>query len=329
MIGPRARSTGALPAAAGLRRPLPGGFTLLELLIVIGIITILITIVVGVGLGLVRNQKRSVTLSVIRALDGALEEFRAETGVIPRYDPQAYARMPGLDVQPGDRKNENDTANDIAYTDYLGRPHPRRPDVAVFLSQALGYGGTEQVIQNMPSRFVGTTLPGKSVLDCEGGAGQPGDNSFVDCDPSPSIIDAWGDRAWFTLDGRGESGAPYFPSATGRLIYYIHPDNRLARGLYGDTLSNRPYFVSAGPDGLYGLPEECNTDLDRPNDVIHCGDRQFFREQGEQPVPFKQRVLRLIRADNLTSYPIDLEFNVPTALLNPPTGWRPPKPPAP
>ena len=36
----------------------------------------------------------------------------------------------------------------------------------------------------------------------------------------------------------------------------MHPDNELAQALYGRCLNERPYFVSAGPDGLFGTTDE-------------------------------------------------------------------------
>lgn len=44
--------------------------------------------------------------------------------------------------------------------------------------------------------------------------------------------------------------------AWGTPILYIHPENDLAQGLYGTSPNKRPYFLSAGPDRLYGLTEE-------------------------------------------------------------------------
>ncbi|RMD65324.1 MAG: prepilin-type N-terminal cleavage/methylation domain-containing protein, partial [Planctomycetota bacterium] len=222
------------------------GFTMLELLTVIGIIAILISIVVGAGLGALRNQRRAATLGVLRALDGALEEFLAETGVVPRYDPEAYARMPGLDVEidamgRGDRENTEqafNSPNDIAFTKYLGRTHPRRPDASVFLSQAMGYGEVEQIVQNAPSRFFVVTLPDPSEQSCDS-ASSP--EALVDCDPTPSVVDAWADPMWSQY--RGGGSGPYYPLAHQSLIYYVHPANRLARALYGQTSSSRPYFL--------------------------------------------------------------------------------------
>jgi|GEM_PF-1350240 len=294
-------------------------FTLIELLIVITIISILISITIGVGFSVVQNQGRATTVGVLKALDGALDEFIAETGVVPRYISTAYARMPGLDIEPGDRENLDDTGTgDFAFSDFLGRMHPRRPDASVFLSQTLGYGKVDSILQAVPSRFVVLTIPNKSVNDCESASGAPGSNDIVDCDTTPSIIDAWGDPAWGTQNGA--MNGPYFPTAAQQLIYYVHPSNRLARALYGDTSNDRPYFLSAGPDKLYGLPEEFTA---VGKDLFTAKDRQFRRMQGESDNDFKQRVLREARADNITSYPVDLEFSLPEQLLNPNSGWRP------
>lgn len=298
---------------------------MLELLTVITIIAILISIVVGAGLGTLRNQRRAATLSALRALDGALEEFLAETGVVPRYDPRAYARRPGLDVEidsmgRGDRENTEqafDSPNDIAFTEYLGRTHPRRPDASVFLSQAIGYGEVEQIVQNAPSRFFVVTLPDPSENPCTSPS-SPED--LVDCDPTPSVVDAWADPMWSQYRGGGTE--PFYPLARQSLVYYVHPGNRLARELYGQTSSGRPYFLSPGPDGLYGLPEEFVFTGDAVRPVRGEG-RTLRKASGESEEEFKQRALREARKDNVTSYPIDASFNLSTDLLNlGPNAWR-------
>ena len=56
------------------------GFTLLEILIVIGVIITLMTLVLGVGSALLRNAEKSQVESSMAIMESALNEYEAQMG---------------------------------------------------------------------------------------------------------------------------------------------------------------------------------------------------------------------------------------------------------
>jgi prepilin-type N-terminal cleavage/methylation domain-containing protein len=94
---------------------------------------------------------------------------------------------------------------------------PVTPDAWLFLEPARGFGSVDDVLASVPGSFRRTTF---ARID--------GDDT-----PIPQFIDPWG-----------------------AAILYIHPSMSLAQQLYGRCPNRRPYFMSAGPDGFYGLGSE-------------------------------------------------------------------------
>ncbi len=216
---------------AGTVRPTRLGFTLIELLTVIAVIGILTAIVLVVGANVLGNQRVKQTESTLMALDRALEEYITVVGAIPRYDPEAYEDVPG------------DSNGTQSYADGL---HCARPDAAVFLRQVRGFGEVDAIWQGIGERNLRLTINNPADAD---------DPTSVAGDPTPSVVDAWAASGW---PGTGPGTPPdeRFDVAQQQVIYYVHPDNTLAQDLYGQCLNRRPYFMSAGPDMLYGLRNE-------------------------------------------------------------------------
>ncbi len=198
------------------------GFTLIELLVVMIIIIILVGIVAGVGTGLIRDSRGKVTRDLLRTLDRVMVEYEASTGKLPPYltknsAAEEYDGIPGPDnmvVGYGSQGN-----------------HAPRPDCAVFFKQAKGVGKVDDILKDIPARFLKPTVTG----------GDP--------DPTPSVVDAWARKDW---------GDP-FSAEQQTLVYYIHPGNKLAQDLYGRCINGRPYFLSAGPDNLYGTTRDAGS----------------------------------------------------------------------
>ena len=202
----------------------PGGraFTLIELLVVIIIIVILVGIIAGVGAGLARDSRGQLTRDLLTTLDRIVVEYEAVTGSLPKYPSDDMVDDFYEDV-PG--PDNDDIVN------YGGRVGVRRPDTAVFLKQAKGVGVVDDIVKSIPARFLVPTIT-------------PGDP-----DPTPSVVDAWAKKDW----------ADPFPVAGQTLVYYVHPDNKLANQLYGRCINKRPYFLSAGPDNFYGTTRDAGT----------------------------------------------------------------------
>ncbi len=208
------------------------GFTLVELLIAISIIALLAAITTGVAVALVGNRKSAITRDLLATMDRALDEYAAtNSGAFPKYVPEGYRWVPG-------------DGND--WEDYRSEMHVRRPDAAVFIRQATGFGAVDSVIRSIPERFLIVTRGGAF----SGGEVSEGPHPVEAADLTPSVLDAWGSREW-------PHRAPNaWPLTAQSVIYYVHPDNDLAQDLYGRCANRRPYFLSAGPDNRYGLGSE-------------------------------------------------------------------------
>lgn len=261
-------------------------FTLLELLVSIGIILVLLTITTLVGVRLLGGQKASATRNVLRALDTALSEYQAATGSqAPRYIEQLYSRRPGVAFETGDSENEIGQVGGKVF-DYYPQSsiiaHSRFPDASVFLLQARGVGTVDSVISEIPERFLALTIGERT--------GESPEEDGVENDTTPSVLDAWADKQTFERP---------WPILGSHMILYVHPENALAQAMYGRCVNGRPYFMSAGADGIYGSKAE----------VAARG--------GESSTDYKARVEGAL-TDNLYSYDIDpmATANRTTAFFN-------------
>lgn len=284
-------------------------FTLLELLVVLGILLLLIGLFIGVGVNVTRNQKASQTRGVLEALNRALDEYMiANSDNIPPFVREAYACVPGHDGPFG---RDEDGGLIVSPAIFINNVDimPQRPDAAVFIRQARGIGDVDSILGQVPERFlIVTSIPESAVL-----APCPVGNVTS---AAPSVVDAWAVTDWMGLQG-GTGAASVqaaWPILEQSLIYYVHPNNRRNRGtggpgpefpdaqeLYGSCVNGRPYFVSAGVDGFYGHPMEL-----REIETYYS----MTRRQGENDDDYFNRVLRQARLDNLYSTPVDIEFRV-------------------
>jgi type II secretory pathway pseudopilin PulG len=160
----------------------------------------------------------------------------------------------------------------LPLSSYRGESYPDRPDASVFLRSVKGVGECDLLVASLPESFLVKT-------DGEG------DDEFG---PMVSVGDSWSD----------------WPEEPLGLVYYVHPDNYLAQAIYGRCINKRPYFVSAGADGMWGHPQEL-AGLD-PYPGSGTEEQEFMTEW---------------RSDNVYSYDgIPTDFDVPNdagnAVLN-------------
>ncbi len=207
------------------------GFTLVEVLVVVGIIAVLLGLVAGVGPLVFSNQKRAQTSQLLNTLDRALDEYSNAAGGVPKFVVEQYASTPGADNML------------VPYSAAGGEMFPARPDAAVFLAQIKGVGECDAIISGIPSQFLVATPAGDGSRPDPSDPTSIGLGSGVD---APSVVDSWAKPEW---------SAPW-NVAEQQLVYYVHPNNILAQDLFGKCVNRRPYFMSAGADLKYGFRSE-------------------------------------------------------------------------
>ncbi len=216
--------------------PARRAFTLLELLVVVGIIALLAAVSLSIGPRVMDGQRAGATRNVIQALDRVLDEYIEANGGIPPYDPDDYAGVPGpylTELADSEETGPEDFGNPA-------RPHVRFPVAGVFLHQARGVPDAQPIISGIPERFVVSARR------------QPADNPEPDEPRIPIILDAWGANTdWEPVNASGAPD-PFLPLLRNTPILFVHPQNILAQQLYGRCANNRPYFMSAGADRLFG-----------------------------------------------------------------------------
>lgn len=249
------------------------GFTLLELLVVIGIIAILTAITFMIGRSVASNSKKSLTLDTMRVLDTALDAYVSAKGETPQPYYRPSADMSQINVVP------IADARDMSMPDTDGAPQLStiNNSVALFVAQCQAVPEAKGVLDRLPSKVMqvqtvnlGTatpaTTPLSTVLD---GWGRPiryvhpafsvtYENVTTDNLVSPPSIEKpkpadpskleFVTGTWSKLNLRRKVSVAVDPATLSRALKPSdYPDSDGGRCAGG-----RPYFYSAGEDGLVG-----------------------------------------------------------------------------
>lgn len=238
------------------------GFTIIELLIVIGIIAVLSAIALVAGGKVLTGGKRAATQDVMRVLDTALDAYISSKGGNP---PPWVETVPGNDLtlkRVFPVADVRDVANNAMVN-----------SVGLFMLQCVDVPTTQGHLNGIPARFI---------------ASRPirGGNNIRSI---PTIIDAWGNPIRYVhpaFDGviAVDSAVPgtgveldsldlpdlktgqtrgFAPGQTVRRTYK-NSDDSLPFGADGDgatCIGNRPYFYSVGEDLKTGFLTETNGTL--------------------------------------------------------------------
>ncbi len=235
---PERRAPGARCLSDGGRRTGLRSFTLLEILIVVGIILILAALVVSVSTALLKRAEKSQTDSAMQIMESAFSEYEAVVGRPLTYD--------------GSASSPAGTTFDIL--------EPANPTGVPVNGQTIGRARAQGVYA---TTLLGQVDAVRSIM-----AGIPTDMLRQDkatpvypaavasyqpsVQPRSELVDTWGNRIMFVFPGR-----PWRALWDGATL--PDPDGTVrtpTENLFGVCTNRRICLVSSGPDGLFGIDQE-------------------------------------------------------------------------
>lgn len=196
-------------------------FTLIEMLITISVIVVLVAAVFGIGLQVVNRQKINQTNGVLSSLDRALQEYQLESRVFPRVDTENYLDGLWRNAASG----QSPVVNQETGQTFLGGVANYRGEDFTWLPNAAYFLFLAEGYENIDSILGGIPSQFSVTVQIDTGVFRT------------QVTDAWGNP-----------------------IIFVTPDNPLAQAIFGQCPSGRPYFMSAGPDGHYGVRTDQGTD---------------------------------------------------------------------
>lgn len=251
----RSRCPRPSPAAASARR----GFTLLEVLIVVGVILILASLVVSVSSALLKRAERSSVENAFTTFETAFAEYEATVGRPLSYD-GATTPLPGGTF---DVKEPANPTGLPANGQTIGRCRA----AGVYAINLLGQiEAVKPMLAGVPADLLrpDKTAPVYPVAE----ATYP-PSAF----PRAELVDTWGNRIVFLFPGRPfrfgvDTGLPD-PDGTVRTA---------AENLFGVCTNRRICLVSSGPDGLFGIDQEVTPNPTAAQRAAALGDNIYLYE---------------------------------------------------
>jgi prepilin-type N-terminal cleavage/methylation domain-containing protein len=216
-----------------LNRTVKLGFTLVEMMIVIGIIGLLAALTLGISSSVLRNSEIRQTENALKVLTMAMQEWELDMG-----RSVAFQGVPNL---------PDSSFYDILGSDTIGYP---------------GFGGEGLSNEIMESALRARSVALFAMLRQSEGAktvlskieadllGKSGTDTYV--------IDAWGKPIGVVFPGTYytevfPSGNMFAEDFSGDLTVRDQVEDGL-----GSCINQMPYFVSAGPDGIWGYRFQAN-----------------------------------------------------------------------
>ncbi len=222
-LSTNSKATQKHSASSNTRRVLRPGFTLLETIVVIGLILILVTLTTLVGTSVTRQAKVRQCTQQLEALDSMLSEYQAEYDAMPPYIEDSYFPPNGYSL-----------GGEI------------RPEVAVFIDLVRGLGSVDKMLAAIPPETLMERGEMYESATNQKGIGMfSGSLDFVDT--RLTIRDPWGMEILYIDPQNSEA-------TTGESVSDYAG--------YGIPAARRPYFMSAGPDHIYYDEDTADAKLD-------------------------------------------------------------------
>lgn len=297
----------------GMRPLSRRAFTLVELLIVIGIIAILIGLVFTAGKTVVGGGKRRATENVLRTLDQAMQTYMEERETDRTSEPIYLATNPTKTPTTGSGSGPEATTVYIIVDGRIGETlnEPVIDSMGLWLANARKYPSVQKLLDKIPDRFVKQWDPDVDGLEPDGPDQLPKLDTIVDAWGKPirlvlpqfdGIIvnnndEAAGDKVDFFASGAPLIRSPYSVSdVQSRGLTYKYTEVRRSR--YDDSdlgaansvqipntdsdggrcATHRPYFYSAGEDGEVGYRKDGAEVRDYNADNVYSERPKFNRK---------------------------------------------------
>jgi prepilin-type N-terminal cleavage/methylation domain-containing protein len=246
-------------------------FTLIEIMVVISIILVLASLVLGVGSALLRRAERSQVESAMTIMESAFTEWEGQTGRPVTYNGAFNsATTPWVETFPSGATLEafdvrdagtplNITGNKMIYTrarglgvftvNLLSQLESIRPMLAGIPPSMLR---AELNSSTYPAANISTGPPPAVLYSPSAKSASNGKDSS-----RTELVDTWGNRIAFVFPGRAWRYGAELPGSL--------PDSDGTvrtpfENLLGVCTNRRICLVSAGPDGLFGVPGETTPD---------------------------------------------------------------------
>ncbi len=171
-----------------LSRPARRAFTLVEMMVVIGVIVILVTITLGVANAVVEGGRKRATEGVLRAMDQTMDIYIDKRGEIP---PALVAVPPNRLVGGGplDGQTMYYPLIDGVVQVGNGTPFLAIDSVGIYMFEAEQVPEIQSIVAGLDSRFVVRAQASAAPERGGGGAGAGSTQPLVEL---TSVLDAWG-----------------------------------------------------------------------------------------------------------------------------------------
>ena len=252
-----ARRPATRPDAAARRLPRAArAFTLIEMLIVVGVILILVSLVVSVGSVLLKRAERTQTERAMDVMESALGSYESALGRPLTYE--------GANVPLGS-----------AIFDIKEPAAPSGASgslAAIRKAQAAGVYAVNLLAQVEALKPMFAGLP-SDMLRPDKGIGYPAAEAAYQPSvlPRSELVDTWGNRFALVMPGRPfrfgvDTGLPD-PDGTVRTAI---------ENVFGVCTNRRICLVSAGPDGVFGVDGESTPNATADQRAVQQADNLYL-----------------------------------------------------